>query len=129
MMWLWSFIGKDQCNNVRRAAECAAAGSWRGAAAPGDDPISKLSTPSDFNFKPKPGNFMVSFDLRDQDLPGLVDAISKATGKRFIFGAKLRTINATIVSPGMVTMDEAYAAFLSVLEQNGMTVIAVSLVL
>jgi len=89
----------------------------------GDDPISKLSTPSEFEFKPKPGNYEVSFDLRDVDLPTLVEAVSKTTGKKFIFGSKLRAIQATVVSPGKVSMDEAYAAFLAILEQNGMTVI------
>lgn len=95
----------------------------QGVPAPGNDPVSALSTPSDFAFRPKPGGYMVSFDLRDVDLPTLVEAVSKTTGKKFIFGSKLRSIQATVISPGQVTMDEAYAAFLAILESNGMTVI------
>ncbi len=101
----------------------AAPGAADPAATPGDDPVSRLSTPSDFDFRPKPGGYMVSFDLRDVDLPTLVEAVSKTTGRKFIFGSKLRAIQATVISPGQVTMNEAYAAFLAILESNGMTVI------
>jgi general secretion pathway protein D len=45
------------------------------------------------------------------------------TGKRFIYGPKVRSIKATVVSPAPVTLAEAYEAFLSILEANGMTVI------
>ncbi|HHH30797.1 MAG TPA: type II secretion system protein GspD, partial [Polyangiaceae bacterium] len=41
----------------------------------------------------------------------------------FIFGGKLRSIKATIISPKDVSAAEAYQAFLSVLETNGMTVV------
>ncbi len=52
----------------------------------------------------------------------LID-ISGLTGKRFIYGAKVRQIKATVVSPEPVTLAEAYEAFLSILESNGMTVV------
>jgi general secretion pathway protein D len=77
----------------------------------------------EIEFKPKPGGFKVKFNLDDADLPELVKAISNITGRRFIYGGKLRQIKATVYSPDEVTANEAYGAFLSILETNGMTVI------
>src|SRR5690606_27129783 len=77
----------------------------------------------DVEYKPKPGNYKVKFNLQDADLAELVNHISGMTGKRFIYGAKVRQIKATVVSPEPVTLDEAYQAFLSILEVNGMTVV------
>jgi general secretion pathway protein D len=65
----------------------------------------------------------VEFNLEDADLPDLVRFISRVTGKRFILPGKQRSIKATIASPEPVTAAEAYRAFLSILEINGMTVI------
>jgi general secretion pathway protein D len=97
-----------------------------GAAGGGDDPMAaagvKLGA-KEIDFKPKPGGFGVNFNLEDADLPELVKAISNLTGKRFIYGGKLRQIKATVYSPEKVTAQEAYSAFLSILETNGMTVI------
>ena len=94
------------------------------AGKPGDDPISALHQgDAGIDFKPKPGGFAVNFNLDDADLPDLVKAIAQVTGKRFIFAGKLRQIKATVVSPEKITADEAYRAFLSILETNGMTVI------
>ena len=73
--------------------------------------------------KPKPDAYAVNFNLDDADLPDLVKAISNITGKRFIYGAKLRAIKATVFSPEKVSAGEAYQAFLSILDTNGMTVI------
>ncbi len=66
---------------------------------------------------------LVNFNLDDADLPELVKAISNITGYRFIYGGKLRQIKATVYSPEKVSANEAYSAFLSILETNGMTVI------
>src|ERR1700751_3758869 len=49
--------------------------------------------------------------------------IGELTGKRFIFGGKVHNIKATVFSPQKVTVAEAYQAFLSILETNGLTVI------
>lgn len=65
----------------------------------------------------------VEFTLEDADLPDLVRMISRITGKRFILPGKQRSIKATVVSSEPVTAAEAYRAFLSILELNGMTVI------
>lgn len=96
------------------------------AAGATDDPMAaagvKLGN-KEIDFKPKPGAFGVNFNLEDADLPELVKAISNITGKRFIYGGKLRQIKATVYSPEKVTANEAYSAFLSILETNGMTVI------
>ncbi|MGD0528934.1 MAG: type II secretion system secretin GspD, partial [Polyangiaceae bacterium] len=56
-------------------------------------------------------------------LPELVRVIGELTGKRFIFGGKVRNIKATVFSPQKVTVAEAYQAFLSILEANGLTVV------
>ena len=49
--------------------------------------------------------------------------IGELTGKRFIFGGKVHNIKATVFSPQKVTVAEAYQAFLSILEANGLTVV------
>ncbi|MEZ4225676.1 MAG: type II secretion system secretin GspD [Polyangiaceae bacterium] len=90
-------------------------------ALPGNmDAIAKAT---DIPFKAKPMGHMVKFNLQDADLAELVNHISGMTGKRFIYGPKVRQIKATVVSPAPVSLAEAYQAFLSILEANGMTVI------
>ena len=70
-----------------------------------------------------PPGARVDFTLEDADLPDLVRMISRVTGKRFILPGKARSIKATVASETPVTAAEAYRAFLSILELNGMTVI------
>ncbi|APS00017.1 type II secretion system secretin GspD [Pajaroellobacter abortibovis] len=74
-------------------------------------------------FIPKGPNYRVSFSLEEADLPELVRVISNLTGKKFIFGGKLRNIKATVYAPQKITVAEAYKTFLSILETNGLTVI------
>ena len=74
-------------------------------------------------YEPRAGGERVSFNLEDVDLPELVRVIGELTGKRFIFGGKVRNIKATVFSPQKVTVAEAYQAFLSILEANGLTVV------
>jgi general secretion pathway protein D len=74
-------------------------------------------------YEPHPGGERVSFSLEDADLPELVRMVGELTGKRFIFGGKVRNIKATVFSPQKVTVAEAYQAFLSILEANGLTVV------
>lgn len=85
--------------------------------------MDKIATATDIDYRPKPGGHRVKFNLQDADLAELVNHISGMTGRRFIYGAKVRSIKATVVSPEPVTLDEAYQAFLSILEVNGMTVV------
>ncbi len=85
--------------------------------------MDKIATATDVPFHPQGGGQLVKFNLQDADLAELVNHISGLTGKRFIYGAKVRTIKATVVSPEPVTLEEAYQAFLSILDANGMTVV------
>ena len=85
--------------------------------------MEKIAQATDVPFKAKPAGHLVKFNLQDADLAELVNHISGLTGRRFIYGAKVRQIKATVVSPEPVTLDEAYQAFLSILEANGMTVV------
>jgi general secretion pathway protein D len=78
---------------------------------------------SGMEYEPRSPNYRVSFSLEDADLPELVRVISQLTGKRFIFGGKVRSVKATVYSPQKVTVAEAYQAFLSILETNGLTVV------
>ncbi len=82
-----------------------------------------IARATDVPFRAKPAGHLVKFNLQEADLAELVNHISGLTGKRFIYGAKVRQIKATVVSPEPVTLAEAYEAFLSILEANGMTVI------
>jgi general secretion pathway protein D len=52
-----------------------------------------------------------------------VRLISQITGKRFILPSKGRSIKATVYAPTKVTAAEAYQAFLSILELNGMALV------
>ena len=93
-----------------------------GAAAALPTTMDKIATAVDVPFHPQPGGHLVKFNLQDADLAELVNHISGLTGKRFIYGAKVRQIKATVVSPEPVTLEEAYQAFLSILDANGMTI-------
>lgn len=104
----------------------AGAGASAGAGAGADDadPMAQVKqAPKEIEFKPKGAGALVNFNLDDADLPDLVKAISNITGRRFIYGGKLRQIKATVYSPEKITAGEAYAAFLSILQQNQMTVV------
>ncbi|MBN1773357.1 MAG: type II secretion system secretin GspD [Deltaproteobacteria bacterium] len=78
---------------------------------------------SNIDYEPMPSGQRIQFNLQDVDLPILVRIISNITGRRFILGAKARSIKATVFSPEEVTAGEAYRAFLAVLQSNGMTVV------
>ena len=97
----------------RRGRRCGKAGDTRRA------PQSEQGV----DYEPKSPNYRVAFSLEDADLPEIVRVIGQLTGKRFIFGGKVRNIKATVYSPQKVTVAEAYQAFLSILETNGLTVI------
>jgi len=75
------------------------------------------------DYQPLPAGARITFNLQDADLPDLVRAIGNITGRRFIISGKARSIKATIYSPTKVSPGEAYQAFLSVLQTNGMTVV------
>jgi general secretion pathway protein D len=85
--------------------------------------MEQIAKATDVPYRPKPGGHLVKFNLQDADLAELVNHISGMTGRRFIYGPKVRQVKATVVSPEAVTLAEAYEAFLSILEANGMTVV------
>ena len=96
------------------------------AAGPGGAKADTQNLPqfeSGMEYSPRGEGERVSFSLEDADLPELVRVIGELTGKRFIFGGKVRNIKATVFSPQKVTVAEAYQAFLSILDANGMTVV------
>ncbi len=74
-------------------------------------------------FKPMSPRTRVTFNLEEAELTDLVRLISNMTGRRFILPTKLRALKATVFAPTKVTVAEAYQAFLSVLEINGLTVV------
>ncbi len=105
------------------AAPQNAAPALPGQAGPLPTTMDAIAKAADTPYRAKPPGFRVKFNLQDADLAELVNHISGMTGKRFIYGSKVRNIKATVVSPTPVSLAEAYQAFLSILEANGMTVV------
>jgi general secretion pathway protein D len=75
------------------------------------------------DYRPTSPGKLITFNLEDAELPDLVRLISQITGRRFIISAKSRAIKATVYAPTKVTAAEAYQAFLSILELNGMSLV------
>jgi general secretion pathway protein D len=63
-----------------------------------------------------------SFDYKDAPISDVVNAIARLTGKRFIYEQNLNG-KITIISPGKITVAEAWQLFLSSLSMNGMTIV------
>ncbi len=131
---LLAAVGTPALPTVARAQDTTepAAAEAPARREPGDPPGSKGPLPQsmesiakavDTPYRPKPGGHRIKFNLEDADLAELVNHISGLTGKRFIYGSKVRKVSITVVSPTPVTLAEAYEAFLSVLQANGLTVV------
>ncbi|MEY4583197.1 MAG: hypothetical protein RL701_7900 [Pseudomonadota bacterium] len=91
---------------------------------PSENPAENLKPfETGIEYQPTPPNARVTFNLEDADLPELVRLMSQITGRSFILPSKSRSIKATIYSPTKVTASEAYQAFMSILELNGMAVV------
>ena len=60
------------------------------------------------------GNQLVSIDFNNVDIVVFIKFISDLTKKNFVVDEKVRG-KVTIISPGKITVDEAYQVFLSVL--------------
>jgi general secretion pathway protein D len=90
-------------------------------AGPGQQGIKPFETGIDY--QPTSPNTRVTFNLEDADLPELVRLMSQITGRSFILPSKARSIKATVYAPTKVTAAEAYQAFLSILELNGMALV------
>lgn len=71
-----------------------------------------------------PSNMKITIDFRDADLNDVVKFISATTGRNFIISDSLRAgKKITIISPNPVTPAQAFQAFLSALEMNGLTIV------
>jgi len=92
-----------------------------GAAADAPGELPRFETGIDF--KPTPPGSKITFNLEDAELTDLVRLISSITGKAFIIPSKTRSIKATVYAPNKVTAAEAYRAFLSILELNGLALV------
>ncbi|MCK5685548.1 type II secretion system protein GspD, partial [bacterium] len=64
----------------------------------------------------------VSIDFNDVDIRTLIKFISELTNQNFVIDQKVKG-NVNIISPGKITVKEAYKVFESVLEVHGYTVI------
>jgi general secretion pathway protein D len=98
-------------------------GDLPGTRAPAPQSMDSIAKAVETPYRPKPGGHRIKFNLEDADLAELVNHISSLTGKRFIYGSKVRKVSITVVSPTPVTLAEAYEAFLSILQANGLTVV------
>ncbi len=94
-------------------------GTGTGNQGTGPGQMSEFETGIDFR---RPSG-LVTFNFEDADLPDLVRTITAITGRSFIIGGKVRSIKATVYSPSKVRPAEAYRAFLSALDANGLTVV------
>jgi general secretion pathway protein D len=68
------------------------------------------------------GEDLVQLDFNDAEITTIVDAISKMTGRNFIYDERVRG-KVTIKSPTMITHEQAYAVFESVLQVKGFTTV------
>jgi general secretion pathway protein D len=64
----------------------------------------------------------VSIDFNDVDINVFIKFISELTGKNFIVDNRVKG-KVTIISPGKISVDEAYKVFESVLEVHGFTTV------
>ena len=99
----------------------------KAALADENSPWNKVNVPDEMavgiEFK-KPGRgTRFAFNLVDADLIELIKIIGNITGRAFILGGKVPHLKATIYAPTKITAAEAYQAFLSVLQVNGLTVV------
>jgi general secretion pathway protein D len=65
---------------------------------------------------------LITMNFQNVDIHALVKFISELTGKNFLVDPRVKG-QVTVISPGKVTVDEAYEVFLSVLEVHGFTTV------
>ena len=65
---------------------------------------------------------LIAMDFQDVDLSVLVKFMSEMTAKNFILDDKVQG-KITIISPGKMSVEEAYAAFQSALQVKGFTTV------
>ena len=64
----------------------------------------------------------ITLDFKDVELTDLVQTISELTGENFLYDDSVKG-KVTIISPGSMTLDEAYQLFHTVLNVKGYTVV------
>lgn len=69
-----------------------------------------------------PDDKLITMNFQDIDLDALVKFISEITGRNFILDDRVKG-KVTIISPGRISIDEAYAVFQSVLQVKGFTTV------
>ncbi|MGD9764256.1 MAG: type II secretion system secretin GspD [Candidatus Binatia bacterium] len=69
-----------------------------------------------------PDEKLITMNFQDIDLDALVKFISEITGRNFILDDRVKG-KVTIISPGKISVDEAYAVFNSVLQVKGFTTV------
>ena len=78
----------------------------------------------DYRPKPTPRNIKVTLDFRQAQLEEVVKFFSSIMEKNFIIDNALQANKTiTIISPTPVSLNEAYRAFLTALDMNGLTVV------
>ena len=87
-----------------------------GAAAPAPPPRAAKSAAGEA------GDNGIVMNFQDVDLDQLVKFISEITGRNFILDDRVKG-KVTIISPGKISVDEAYAVFNSVLQVKGFTTV------
>jgi general secretion pathway protein D len=92
------------------------------------DPNEEYNLPPNFDpsHRPRktPDNVEVRIDFRDANLEEVVKFFSKLRDQNFIIGDSIQANKTiTIISPEKVTLNQAYRAFLSALEMNGLTIV------
>jgi len=68
------------------------------------------------------GDDLVQLDFNDAELTTIIDAISRMTGRNFIYDDRVRG-KVTIKSPTRISREQAYAVFESVLQVKGFTTV------
>ncbi|HEX6245796.1 MAG TPA: type II secretion system secretin GspD [Polyangiales bacterium] len=117
-------INKRAGRNVPRRGEGPAAQTARAAEeAPIADAPQLPRFETGIEFQPTSPGERITFNLEDAELTDLVRLISSITGKAFIIPNKTRQVKATVYAPNKVTAAEAYRAFLSILELNGLSLV------
>lgn len=101
----------------------APSGTSAAGGGPNEEVLKPYENLTGIPYKPTSPSKRITFNLEGADLTDLVRLISQLTGKRFIMPSKLRSIQATVYAPTKVTVAEAYQAFLSILELNGMALV------
>ena len=78
----------------------------------------------ELTFKPKSPDYKVALVFDDADLNDVIKSVGEMTGKRFVLASThAKALKATLFAPEKVSVNEAYQAFLALLQANGLTVI------